>query len=137
MTLWTVAHQAPLSLEFSKQEYWVACHSLLQGIFLTQGLNWVSCTAGGFFTSESPRKLRLFLISYYCRQCYDEYHVVQVVKDLPANAENSSEAGQPLGWEDPLEKKMATHSSISCWKIPWTEEPGCLQSLGSQKVGHN
>ena len=39
MTLWTVAHQAPLSLEFSKQEYWVACHSLLQGIFLTQGLN--------------------------------------------------------------------------------------------------
>ena len=41
---------------------------------------------------------------------------------------------QPLGWEDPLENKMATHSSISCWKIPWTEEPGCLQSLGSQKL---
>ena len=39
VTVWAVAHQAPLSLEFSKQEYWVACHSLLQRIFLTQGLN--------------------------------------------------------------------------------------------------
>ena len=42
-----------------------------------------------------------------------------------------------LGWEDPLEKKMATQSSILAWKIPWTEEPGGLQSLGSQRVGHD
>ena len=42
-----------------------------------------------------------------------------------------------LGWEDPLEKEMATHSSILAWKIPWMEEPGGLQSLGSQRVGHN
>ena len=42
-----------------------------------------------------------------------------------------------LGWEDPLEKEMATHSSILVWKIPWTEEPGGLQSMGSQTVGHN
>ena len=41
---------------------------------------------------------------------------------------------QPLGQEDPLEKEMATHSSILAWKIPWTEEPGRLQSIGSQKV---
>ena len=39
-----------------------------------------------------------------------------------------------LGWEDPLEKKMATHSNIPAWKIPWTEEPGALQSMGSQRV---
>ena len=39
-----------------------------------------------------------------------------------------------LGWEDPLEKEMATHSSILAWKIPWTEEPGRLQSMGSQRV---
>ena len=39
-----------------------------------------------------------------------------------------------LGWEDPLEKKMATHSSTLAWKIPWTEEPGGLQSMGSQRV---
>ena len=43
----------------------------------------------------------------------------------------------PLGWEDPLEKEMAIHSSILAWKIPWMEEPGRLQSLGSQRVRHN
>ena len=44
---------------------------------------------------------------------------------------------QSLGWEDPLEKGMATHSSILAWRIPWTEEPGGLQSMESQKVGHD
>ena len=42
-----------------------------------------------------------------------------------------------LGWEDSLEKGMATYSSIFAWRIPWTEEPGGLQSIGSQKVGHD
>ena len=41
-----------------------------------------------------------------------------------------------LGWEDPLEKEMATHSSTLAWKIPWTEEPGRLQSMGLQRLGH-
>ena len=44
---------------------------------------------------------------------------------------------QSLGQEDPLEKEMATHSSILAWKIPWTEEPGRLQSMESQRVGHD
>ena len=44
---------------------------------------------------------------------------------------------QSLGWEDPLEEEMATHSSILAWRIPWTEEPGGLQSMGSQRVGHD
>ena len=44
---------------------------------------------------------------------------------------------QSLGWEDPLEEGMATHSSILTWTIPWTEEPGGLQSIRSQRVGHN
>ena len=44
---------------------------------------------------------------------------------------------QPLGWEDPLKEGMATHSSILAWRIPWTEEPGRLQSTGSQRVRHN
>ena len=44
---------------------------------------------------------------------------------------------QPLGQEGSLEKEMATHSSILAWKIPWTEEPGRLQSMGSQRVGHD
>ena len=44
---------------------------------------------------------------------------------------------QSLGWEDPLEEGMATHSSILAWEIPWTEEPNGLQSTGSQRVEHN
>ena len=44
---------------------------------------------------------------------------------------------QSLDWEDPLEEGMATHSSILIWRIPWTEEPGGLQFMGSQRVGHN
>ena len=44
---------------------------------------------------------------------------------------------QPLGWEDPLEEVMETLSSILAWRIPWTEEPGRLQFMGSQRVGHN
>ena len=44
---------------------------------------------------------------------------------------------QSLGGEDPLEKEMATHSSILAWEIPWTEEPGNLQFMGSQRVGHD
>ena len=44
---------------------------------------------------------------------------------------------QSLGWEDPLEEEMATHSSVLAWKIPWTEEPGGLQSMGSQRFRHN
>ena len=44
---------------------------------------------------------------------------------------------QSPGWEDPLEKEMATHSTILAWRMPWTEEPGGLQSTGSQRVGHD
>ena len=53
-----------------------------------------------------------------------------VVKNPPANA---GDVGSSLGWEDPLEREMVTHSSILAWEIPWTEEPGGLQSMGSQK----
>ena len=54
-----------------------------------------------------------------------------MVKNAPANA---GEKVQPLGHEDPLDKEMATHSSILAWEIPWTEEPGGLQTMGLQKV---
>ena len=60
--------------------------------------------------------------------------VAQMVKDLPAMQETRVLS---LGREDPLEKGMATHSSILAWKIPWKEEPGRLQSRGSQRVRHN
>ena len=60
--------------------------------------------------------------------------VAQMVKHLPAMQETLVRL---LGWEDPLEKEMATHSSILAWKIPWVEDPGRLQSMGSQRVGHD
>ena len=60
--------------------------------------------------------------------------VAQVIKHLPAMQETWV---QSLGREDPLEKEMATHSSTLAWKIPRTEEPGRLQSMRSQRVGHN
>ena len=56
-----------------------------------------------------------------------------MVKNLPAVQETWLRS---LGWEDPLERGMATHSSILAWRIPWTEKPGGLQSMGSQRVGH-
>ena len=60
--------------------------------------------------------------------------VAQRVKCQPTTWETQV---QSLGWEDPLEKDMATHSSTLAWKIPWTEEPGGLQSMGSQRVRHD
>ena len=60
-----------------------------------------------------------------------------MVKNPPASAEDLPVQVQSLGWEDPLKEGMVTHSSILAWRIPWTEEPGGLQSIGSQRVGHD
>ena len=60
--------------------------------------------------------------------------VTQMAKNVPAMQETRV---RPLGWEKPLEKEMAIHSSILAWEIPWTEEPGQLQSLGLPRVGHS
>ena len=57
-----------------------------------------------------------------------------MLKNLPATQETR---GQSLGREDPLEERMAIHSSILAWRIPWAEEAGRLQPMGSQRVGHN
>ena len=57
--------------------------------------------------------------------------IAQSVKNLPAVQETQVRF---LGWEDPLEKEMTTHSNILAWRIPWTEEPGRLQSMGSQEL---
>ena len=69
-----------------------------------------------------------FFIVYYTSL------VAQTVKRLPAMRETQVRF---LGQEDPLEKEMAIHSSTLAWKIPWTEEPDRLQSMGSQRVGHD
>ena len=68
---------------------------------------------------------------------------LQGFMDLPGGSDGKASAchagdlGLIPGWEDPLEKEIATHSSNLAWKIPWTEEPGGLQSMGSQRVGHD
>ena len=69
-------------------------------------------------------------IGFYLRA----FLVAQRVKHLPARWETQVRS---LGREDPLKKEMATHSSTLSWKIPWTEKPGRLQSMGSQRVGHD
>ena len=70
-----------------------------------------------------------FLLEYNCFRLGGS-----VSKDLPAMQKTQV---QSLGQEHPLEKGMATHSSVLAWEIPWTEKPGGLQSMGSQRVGHN
>ena len=83
-------------------------------------------------------KIPTFLLSFYLRRFFKLFFrvspVAQTVKRLPALWETQVRF---LGQEDPLEKAMAIHSSTLAWKIPWMEEPDRLQSMGSQRVGHN
>ena len=60
-----------------------------------------------------------------------------VVRNLPAKAGDVRDVVRSLGWEDPLEEGMATQSRILAWRIPWIEKPGGLQSMWSQRVGHD
>ena len=81
------------------------------------------------------KQLLCFLLQLSLRVFYSLTSMVaQTVKRLPTMRESWARS---LSWEDPLEKKMATHSSILAWRIPWTEEPGRLQSMGLQRVGHD
>ena len=82
------------------------------------------------FTMSIIRSYHYRLLSYPSTPSL----VAQLVKNLPAIQETRV---QSLGWEDPLEKEMAAHSSSLAWKIPWMEEPGRLQSMGSLRVGHD
>ena len=86
------------------------------------------------FSSSSKQGLHFSCSTraFYC--CGFSSLVAQTVKRLSTMRETQVWA---LGWEDPLEKEMAIHSSTIAWKIPWTEEPGRLQSMGSQRVRHD
>ena len=84
------------------------------------------------FTSIAVENRREGHITNECAFIFQLSLVAQTVKNLPAMQETWD---QSLGWEDPLEKEMATHSSVLAWRIPWTEEPGGLQSMGSPRVG--
>ena len=77
--------------------------------------------------------MNIFSISI-SHEIFEIFLVAQMVKNLPAMQVTWV---QSLSQENPLEKGVATHSSILAWKIPWTEEPGSLQSIGLQRVRHN
>ena len=91
-----------------------------------EGGAWLQSTVHG--VAKSQTGLSDFTLNY------GGLLVAQRVKHLPAMQETWV---QSLGQEDPLEKEMANHSSTLAWKIPWTEKPGRLQSMGSQRVGHD
>ena len=98
--------------------------------------NWAtSLTHSVALSSSLPYLLVLFIVSSFSFLFFFFTSLVaQMVKCLPTMWETRV---QSLGREDPLEKEMATHSSILAWKIPWTEEPGRPQSMGSQRVKHD
>ena len=86
---------------------------------------------------QTARRRQPYFLNSFLNNHFDSLGaslVAQKVRHLPAVRETRV---QSLGWQDPLEKEMATHSSTLAWKIPWTEESGGLQSMGSQRVGHD
>ena len=82
-----------------------------------------------FIPPSSPSDPRVLFLTTACGFTPEG----SVVKHLPANAGNTRDVDWIQGWEDPLEKGMATHSSILAWDIPWAEKPGGLQSMGSKE----
>ena len=115
-TSWTVARQTPLSMGFPRQEYWSVLPFPSPGDLSNPGLEpWSPALQADFLPSEPP----------------GIGNPNQKVKNQPAVQETRVRF---LGWKDPQEKEMATHSSILTWKIPWVEESCGLQSMRLQRV---
>ena len=95
------------------------------------GKQWKQCQTLFF---GAPKSLQMVTAAMKLKDTHLASLVAQRLKHLPPMQETQVRS---LGWEDPLEKEKATHSSILAWRIPWTEEPGGLQSTGSQRVGHD
>ena len=139
VTPWTVDHRAPLSIRFYRQEYW---SGLPPGDFPNPGIEPMSLASsaspaltGRFFIPITTWKTICIYAYIHTYLCMLTSPVAQMIKRLPTMQETQVRS---LGWEDPLEKEMATHSSILAWRIPWMEVPGELQqSMVLQRVGHN
>ena len=115
-------------MEFFRQEYWSGLPFLSPEELHNPGIElWAPVL-------QADSLLFKLLGSLFFVYGFSLIVVAQTVKNLPAMQENWV---QSLGWEDPLEKGVATYSSILAWRILWTEEPGSLQSMGLQRVGHN
>ena len=157
-TPWTIACQAPLSIGFSRQEYWSGLTCPPPGNLPNKGIKPASLTspalAGRCFTTSATWEdyvcvcicmyvyiytyIHMYVYIYIYMYLYTHTHTGfsggSAEKNLPTMQEMQVRS---LGWEDPLEKEMATHSSIIAWRIPWTEEPSKLKSMGLQGVGHD
>ena len=140
-TPWTIDPQAPPSMGFSRQEYWSGLPSPLgeyKNIDVRMYLNL------NYYQSKASRHSyrSTYINSMLTTDQRTDVKVVvlwaslvaQSLKHLPAMWETWIRS---LGHEDPLEKEMATHSSILAWRIPWTEEPSWLQSMGLLRVAHD
>ena len=117
---------------------WVAMH-FSRGSSQPRDQTQVSLITGRFFTIWTTREALVIVnnaaMNMNITNIYGHaFLVAQRLKRLPATQETWVWS---LGWKDPLEKEMATHSSILAWRIPWMEEPGGLKSTGSQRVGHD
>ena len=143
--------------DIPRQEYWSVLPFPSLGEITIQGSdpcfpNWqadslpLSCQ-GNPSTGDTAVNKQTKNEIFFCRQ---PVHVIisklSCQCDFPGSASGKESACQcrrhetwvrSLGWEEPLEKEIATHSNILAWKLPWTEEPGGLQSMGSQRVGHD
>ena len=120
-------------MEFSRQEYWSGLSCPPPGDLPDPGVKlmslMLSCIGRKFTTSANREDICYIIIIQNPASL-----VAQIVKNPPAMQENWVRS---LGWEDPLDKEMATYWSILAWRIPWTEESGGLQFLESKRAGHN
>ena len=155
--LWTVNFQVPLSMEFSRRGYWSGLPFPPPGDLPNSRIEPESPAPPALQADSLPLNhwggpysslLDIFPVRYHEAQAKEPVAVVirasqmvQVVKieqtktKKPASWKEMQDMRiRSLGWEDPLEKEMATHSSILAWRILWTEEPAGLQSMGSQRV---
>ena len=125
---------SPCHLCLSERVIWVLSRSVQVGGFQRSSLPGEACGRWMAFTTYLCKSHSFHSSVGYRLKQNKRDGVAQRLKNLPAMQETWV---QSLGQEEPLEKEMATHCNILAWKVPWTEEPGGLQSTGSQRVGHD
>ena len=138
VTPWTVARQAPLSLEFSRQQCWNGLPFSPSGEIPDPGIEPMSLVpptlTGRFFITTLASQVAQWIKKSPATLASQ---VAQWIKKSPAMQETQKTRVGYLVEEDPLEEEIATHSSILAWRIPWIEEPGRLHSIGSQRARHD
>ena len=118
---WVICYELSWT-KITEQRGLLRFHADMKSNFLKRFINLIVCKGNLYY----PLLFFFFFFSYP-----EAFYVAQLVKNLPAMRETQVWS---LGWEDPLEKGMATHSSLPAWRIQWTEEPGGLQSMGFQRI---